>query len=132
MPESAVYEVLNTAQVPHTPQLFDTGIITKDLFVYRVKYLIIEDCGMPLAEYLAVWSGLGVEKLSDVAARVMSQIVKCLSVAWKAGILHCDISAGNIVVKNDQTGVIDWGYTKFANGGPENIDVLASKWKFNS
>ncbi|KAJ2818096.1 hypothetical protein IWW50_005937, partial [Coemansia erecta] len=68
MPESAVYEALNTARVPHTPQLFDSGIIAEDSFVYRVEYLIIEDCGMPLAEYLTVRSGLGVNKLSDVTA----------------------------------------------------------------
>ncbi|KAJ1760421.1 hypothetical protein LPJ58_001751, partial [Coemansia sp. RSA 1591] len=131
LPESAVYDALKAANIPNIPLIIDSGIIIENSFGYRVEYLLIEDCGVPLVEYLQTQMLLGISKQSDIAASAMFQAVECIYSAWNAGILHRDITADSVVVKGDQVRIIDWGYTKLVKDGPVDVDALATKWLFN-
>ncbi|KAJ2203934.1 hypothetical protein EV180_007468, partial [Coemansia sp. RSA 518] len=119
------------ANIPNIPLIIDSGIIIENSFGYRVEYLLIEDCGVPLVEYLQTQMLLGISKQSDIAASAMFQAVECIYSAWNAGILHRDITADSVVVKGDQVRIIDWGYTKLVKDGPVDVDALATKWLFN-
>ncbi|KAJ2434104.1 hypothetical protein IWW41_001664, partial [Coemansia sp. RSA 2522] len=131
LPESAVYDALKAANIPNIPSVIDSGIIVKNSFGYRVEYLLIEDCGVPLVEYLQAQLTLGIDELSDIAASVMSQAVECIYSAWNAGILHCNITADSIVVKDERVAIPDWGHAKFAKDCAVDVDTLAAKWLFD-
>ncbi|KAJ2133382.1 hypothetical protein GGF48_000167 [Coemansia sp. RSA 921] len=131
MPESAVYDALKAANIPNIPSVIDSGIIVKNSFGYRVEYLLIEDCGVPLVEYLQAQLTLGIDELSDIAASVMSQAVECIYSGWNAGILHCNITADSVVVKDSRVTIPDWGHAKFAKDCAVDVDTLAAKWLFD-
>ncbi|KAJ2655264.1 hypothetical protein IW148_006117 [Coemansia sp. RSA 1199] len=131
LPESAVYDALKAANIPNIPSIIDSGIIIENSFGFRVEYLLIEDCGVPLVEYLQTQMLLGIRKQSDIAASAMFQAVECIYGAWSAGILHRDITADSVVVKGGQARIIDWGHAKFAEDCAVNVESLAAKWLFN-
>ncbi|KAJ2497139.1 hypothetical protein GGH96_005327 [Coemansia sp. RSA 1972] len=131
LPELAVYDALKAANIPNIPSIIDSGIIIEKSFGYRVEYLLIEDCGVPLAEYLQTQMLLGISKQSDIAASAMFQAVECIYGAWKAGILHRDITADSVVVKGGQVCIIDWGHAKIVKDGPMDVDTLAATWLFD-
>ncbi|KAI9467601.1 hypothetical protein BX667DRAFT_523165 [Coemansia mojavensis] len=131
LPESAVYSVLQSANIPYVPTLLDSGIIDKDTFGYRVEYLIIADAGKPLAKHLEENAKHGIQKVSELASTALKQVSICLVKAWDAGILHRDVSEGNVVIKNGQATLIDWGYAKLIPNSSLDIDALARKWFFD-
>ncbi|KAJ2655265.1 hypothetical protein IW148_006118 [Coemansia sp. RSA 1199] len=130
LPEPAVYDALKAANIPNIPLIIDSGIIIENSFGYRVEYLLIEDCGISLTKYLLTQSHWDMKWMSDNAARPMSQIVECIYSAWNAGILHRDISAGNILVKGGQVRIIDWGSATLLENSSVNIDAIETKWRF--
>ncbi|PIA15458.1 hypothetical protein COEREDRAFT_9390 [Coemansia reversa NRRL 1564] len=130
LPESAVYDTLQRSGVENTPEVFDIGILITDVFGYRVEYLIIRSCGISLVDYLKS------QKISqsgqyDTIEQLTRQIISCLLQAWRVGILHRDISSGNVVVHNGRATVIDWGYAKLIDCDACDIDSLAAKWMFD-
>ncbi|KAJ1851227.1 hypothetical protein LPJ76_006188 [Coemansia sp. RSA 638] len=131
LPELAVYDALKAANIPNIPSIIDSGIIIENSFGFRVEYLLIVDCGVPLVEYLQTQMLLGIRKQSDIAASAMFQAVECIYGAWSAGILHRDITADSVVVKGGQARIIDWGHAKFAEDCAVNVESLATKWLFN-
>ncbi|KAJ2655451.1 hypothetical protein IW148_006041 [Coemansia sp. RSA 1199] len=131
LPESAVYDVLKADKIRDIPSIIDSGIIVEDSFGYRVEYMLIEDYGVPLAKHLQLFSSNDANRPSNVAVRAMSQAVECIYGAWKAGILHRNITADSVVVKGGQARIIDWGHAKFAEDGPVDVDALAAKWHFD-
>ncbi|KAI9474889.1 hypothetical protein BX667DRAFT_507170 [Coemansia mojavensis] len=131
LPESAVYSVLQSANIPYVPTLLDSGIIDKDTFGYRIEYLIIADAGKPLAKHLEENAKHGIQKVSELASTALKQVSICLAKAWDAGILHRDVSKGNVVIKNGQATLIDWGYAKLIPNSSLDIDALARKWFFD-
>ncbi|KAJ1851226.1 hypothetical protein LPJ76_006187, partial [Coemansia sp. RSA 638] len=130
LPEPAVYDALKAANIPNIPSIIDSGIIIENSFGYRVEYLLIEDCGISLTKYLLTQSHWDMKWMSDNAARPMSQIVECIYSAWNAGILHRDISAGNILVKGGQVRIIDWGSATLLENSSVDIDAIETKWRF--
>ncbi|KAJ2538863.1 hypothetical protein GGF49_005625 [Coemansia sp. RSA 1853] len=130
LPESAVYDALKASNIPNTPSIIDSGIIIEDSFGYRVEYLLIEDYGVPLTKYLLTKSHWVMNRMSDNAAKPMSQIVECIYSAWNAGILHRDISADSVVVKGGQVRIIDWGSATLLENSSVNIDAIETKWRF--
>ncbi|KAJ2845920.1 hypothetical protein IWW36_004588 [Coemansia brasiliensis] len=131
LPESAVYDVLQSANISHTPTLLDSGIVDKGTFGYRVEYLVIADAGVPLIEYLEKNAENGLAKVSELACTALKQVSSCLAQAWNAGILHRDVSKGNVTIKDGQATLIDWGYAKLIPNNSLDIDALAEKWFFN-
>ncbi|PIA16894.1 hypothetical protein COEREDRAFT_97170 [Coemansia reversa NRRL 1564] len=112
------------------PEVFDSDIICNNSFGYRVEFLVIQDCGISLADYINRRPSSSIEDRCEIAAKAMLNVTKCLKQAWDYGIFHRDISAGNIAVLKGRATVIDWGYAKLLSDRLTNIDDLAAKWCF--
>ncbi|KAJ2557348.1 hypothetical protein GGH12_006198, partial [Coemansia sp. RSA 1822] len=130
LPEPAVYDALKAANIPNIPSIIDSGIIIENSFGFRVEYLLIEDYCVPLTKYLLTQSHWDMNRMSDNAAKPMSQIVECIYSAWNAGILHRDISADSVVVKGGQVRIIDWGSATLLENSSVDIDTIETKWRF--
>lgn len=129
-PEGAVYDGLKKFNVEGTPKVYDSGIIEQDIFGYRVEYLILEDCGPTIDKYLE-----GLADKPDACAQAqefLSQVASCLVEASYYGILHRDVSIGNIAIKNGKEKLIDWGLGKFLEVCLAKYPGLADKWKFDT
>ncbi|KAJ2546062.1 hypothetical protein EV175_005737, partial [Coemansia sp. RSA 1933] len=115
VPEGAIYEILHRAGVPHIPTIYDCGIIERDIFGYRLEYLIMDDCNESVLDYAKKHYGReqqGKRPYSRLSEHI-SQVSSCLAVAQSAGVFHRDISSGNIMIgKDNKARVIDWGYAK--------------------
>ncbi|KAJ2850239.1 hypothetical protein IWW36_002035 [Coemansia brasiliensis] len=111
LPEPAAYDVLQSANISHTPTLLDNGIVDKGTFGYRVEYLVIADAGVPLIKYLEKNTKNGLAKSERID-------------------LH-RANAGNVTIKGGQATLIDWGYAKLIPNNSLDIDALAKKWFFN-
>ncbi|KAJ2819839.1 hypothetical protein GGI24_004665 [Coemansia furcata] len=128
MPEGAVYELLKKAGVGGVPAVRDYGLVLTNLFDYRLEYLVLEDCGLSIEDYLMAKhkGGLDSIELYNSVKSIVRQALRCLTLARvKGGILHRDISLGNIMVDCDGTvRVIDWGYAKVLDGMSLDVDAV--------
>ncbi|KAI8324403.1 hypothetical protein GQ54DRAFT_271368 [Martensiomyces pterosporus] len=134
LPEGAVYEILHSANVPHIPEVYGSGVIKKDVFGYRLEYLILEDCGVPIAEHLKGRrrNGGQTNVLHGKTTNFITQVSSCLAYAYNAGVLHRDISTGNVTVRAGQAYVIDWGYAKMLKTAPSDVISRAARpWGFD-
>ncbi|KAJ2785664.1 hypothetical protein GGI18_003329, partial [Coemansia linderi] len=147
MPEGAVYELLENANVKGMPRVFACGLVRTNLFGYRLEYLVLEDCGSTIQEYLlATYKGeLGSGELYNIIRDVVWQTLRCLARARvKANVLHRDISAGNIMIDSDGVvRIIDWGYAKVIDDASFDIneratrdrrallDATATRWRYD-
>ncbi|KAJ1718376.1 hypothetical protein LPJ53_006551, partial [Coemansia erecta] len=52
-PEGAIYEYLHTKKVVGVPQVYKSGIIVRELFGYRLEFILLEDCGSDLVKYMS-------------------------------------------------------------------------------
>ncbi|KAJ2272692.1 hypothetical protein EV176_003571 [Coemansia sp. RSA 451] len=96
----------------------------------------MEDCGETIESRFSKISGplaLSDEISSTCAdmANVINKTVSCLTKAASAGVLHRDISAGNITIRNGQVCVIDWGYAKLLHTNTPEIQNIANEWGFD-
>ncbi|KAJ2832922.1 hypothetical protein FBU31_001997 [Coemansia sp. 'formosensis'] len=148
MPEGAVYELLKQAGVGGVPAVHDYGLVIANLFGYRLEYLVLEDCGLSIEDYLMAKhkGGLDSIELYNSVESIVQQALQCLVMARvKGGILHRDISLGNVMVDRDGTvRVIDWGYAKVLDStsldvGAVNIaernallETTARRWAYES
>ncbi|KAJ2767117.1 hypothetical protein IWQ56_003451 [Coemansia nantahalensis] len=134
LPEPAVYQVLHGAGVDRIPKIYDQGILAKDPFGYRVDYMVVEDVGHPPDADIKGYASTSGESPCDRAVRLVAQVVKTLIEAKKAGVLHRDVSMGNIAVRGDRASLIDWGYAKLLAGdvNPAVIENLAATWEFDA
>ncbi|KAJ2847449.1 hypothetical protein J3B02_004162, partial [Coemansia erecta] len=98
VPEGAVYDLLCKHNTRHIPKVFDRGLLLENLNGYRLEYLIIENCGQNIDDYL---QQLPIDKDHGSFVRpLVNQVMECLVSARSIGILHRDISSGNIAVRN--------------------------------
>ncbi|KAJ2692014.1 Suppressor of Sensor Kinase (SLN1), partial [Coemansia sp. IMI 209128] len=148
MPEGAVYELLENANVKGMPRVFGRGLVCTSLFGYRLEYLVLEDCGSTIHEYLQVGrqGGLSSGSLNNRVTGIVWQTLQCLVQARvKANVLHRDISAGNIMIDSDGVvRIIDWGYAKVIDDASFDIneratrdrrallDATANRWRYVS
>ncbi|KAJ2712004.1 hypothetical protein H4R19_002979, partial [Coemansia spiralis] len=147
LPEPAVYEVLCDANVDRVLVVYDTGNIVKELFGYRVDYLVIEDAGVPLLDDLKGYAEDTPEQC-DRAISLIVQVLDCLVRARAIGVLHRDVSPGNIAIRGGKATLIDWGCARLLTDDsagnndndsndkagcvkPSTIDRLAATWSFN-
>ncbi|KAJ2719023.1 hypothetical protein GGI07_005460 [Coemansia sp. Benny D115] len=118
-PEGAIYDILKRNNVSGIPEIYDSGILIKNFFGYRLEYILMEDCGATVNTWrndhfwCSLHSNCNIATPEDLVSRVVSKVISCLSQARSAGVLHRDISTGNIAVNSKgDVFVIDWGYAK--------------------
>ncbi|KAJ1862411.1 hypothetical protein LPJ73_000759 [Coemansia sp. RSA 2703] len=128
MPEGAVYDLLHCRGVPGVPKVYDSGIIISDLREFRLEYLIIEDCGQRITDYV---DNHRERDTSQIARGLTAQVCECLVSAYSNGILHRDISPGNIAVCNGVAKVIDWGYALIFDLESSESKEIANRWNFD-
>lgn len=91
---------------PHICALYDVG--EADIEGEPTDYLVMEYCeGETLAKRLA----RGALPLG-IALEYGAQLAEALGKAHRAGILHCDIKPGNIVVTREGVKVLDFGLSR--------------------
>ncbi|KAJ1733963.1 hypothetical protein LPJ72_002598 [Coemansia sp. Benny D160-2] len=140
LPEGAVYEVLHRSGISGIPEVYDTGLIREDFYGYRLEYIILEHCGDSIEAYIRDGRNRR-DTESEIHMNVeqfISQVTSCLVQARIHGVLHRDISDGNIAVNNGQAKVIDWGYAKIIEAGSAEargtnlsfVDEVAQQWGF--
>ncbi|KAI7820582.1 hypothetical protein BX661DRAFT_173553 [Kickxella alabastrina] len=141
LPEGAAYAILNKRPVECIPKIFSSGLLISDLNGYRLEFVLMEYCGQSMAEYLKVKTD---NQKAELVPGFVKQLTLCLAQANDTGVLHRDISAGNVCVKNDKVYVIDWGCAKVVGWGTaedaardtgptqlKHIEV-AEQWGFNA
>ncbi|KAJ2779769.1 hypothetical protein GGI15_003775 [Coemansia interrupta] len=103
--EGAVYDLLHRCKVPGVSTVYDSRVIVPDFHGFRLEYLVIEDCGMQIIDYIA--TNRNDDNIGEVTKGLVEQVVECLVSANSNGILHRDISAENIAVRNGTARVSD-------------------------
>ncbi|KAJ2746892.1 hypothetical protein GGI20_000971 [Coemansia sp. BCRC 34301] len=135
LPEGAIYQVLEKHGISNIPEILASGILIRDLFGYRLEFLVMEHCGTSIVSHFQnrAKSSELVSDLATEAAHYVEQVTQTLTEALEIGILHRDISAGNIAIKGSKAYVIDWGYAKFIRqpGGDEFAADIATRWDFD-
>ncbi|KAJ1915779.1 hypothetical protein H4219_004128, partial [Mycoemilia scoparia] len=77
---------------------------------YSIKYMVFKDYGETIDEYFKKMNHTITGK---TIRKIISRVATCILSAASKGILHCDISTGNILIdKDEEVMVIDWGYLK--------------------
>ncbi|KAJ1932109.1 hypothetical protein FBU59_006482 [Linderina macrospora] len=137
-PEGAAYHILEQSKVGQIPHVYLSGILVKEFCGHRMEFLIIEDCGKsPLQIFAGKSSSLTGEKASTLVSMIR-QVSSCLVWVRCAGILHRDISMGNIAIRQGDkskgcvASIIDFGYAKLLpNDIAEGVlREVSAKWSF--
>ncbi|KAJ2056129.1 hypothetical protein GGI17_006341, partial [Coemansia sp. S146] len=113
LPEGAVYEVLKNHKVPRAdggeqcvpnlPQIFLSGNLVEDFDSFRLEFLVMEHCGTPIVEHVRGMRESKDDSVRSQAAQAtiyVKQVTSTLTMALAAGVLHRDISPGNIAIKD--------------------------------
>ncbi|KAJ2724503.1 hypothetical protein GGI07_001934 [Coemansia sp. Benny D115] len=113
-PEGAIYDILSANNVSNIPEIYRSGILIRDIFGFRLEYIIMSHCGESVEEWFnrSNQSTSSERNLNDDVHRIVQKVTTCLVQARKAGVLHRDISAGNIMITDSSVSVIDWGYSR--------------------
>ncbi|KAJ2059811.1 hypothetical protein GGI17_004149 [Coemansia sp. S146] len=135
LPEGAVYRVLEAHGVSNIPKIHKSGVIIKDFDGYRLEFLVMEHCGTPIVTHFQDMTkdGLPVSRVDMLVKDSVCNVVKTLTEALAANVLHRDISPGNIAIKNRTAYVIDWGCAKLLCP-PADLTLrteIAKHWSFD-
>ncbi|KAJ2898385.1 hypothetical protein IWW38_001410, partial [Coemansia aciculifera] len=135
LPEGAVYEVLATKDdkgnplVSGIPTVYASGILAKNVDGYRLEFSLMEDCGESIVSYfrnLRKENALN-NTVAPAVKRCVESVMQTLAEARHVSILHRDISAGNIAIKNGRAYVIDWGYAKLLYPPNERLTTVTTE-----
>ncbi|KAJ2810794.1 hypothetical protein H4S07_002463 [Coemansia furcata] len=135
LPEGAVYEVLSTtntdgsARVSGVPHIYMSGILSPDVDGYRIEFLLMEDCGVPVVKYFSQLREIKepAAMIADKAKKFVENVMQTLVEARHVSVLHRDISTGNVTVKDGRAYVIDWGYAKLLCPPNEPLETVIYK-----
>ncbi|KAJ2724999.1 hypothetical protein GGI07_001568 [Coemansia sp. Benny D115] len=130
-PEGAIYDILSENNVSYVPEIYRSGILIRDLFGFRLEYIIMSHCGESVEEWVKNYDDFRLRKynLNHNVHRVIQKVTTCLVQARKAGVLHRDISAGNIMITESSVSVIDWGYGRALDSvQPWVKEKINKKW----
>ncbi|KAJ1721060.1 hypothetical protein LPJ53_004369 [Coemansia erecta] len=113
-PEGALYDILQRGEVDYIPHIYRSGVIVPDFLGYRLEYILMEHCGEPLVSVFKADASdpTKKEKLFSDASSVVQKVCACLLQAARAGVLHRDVSAGNITLRDGKVFLMDWGFGK--------------------
>ncbi|KAJ2591229.1 hypothetical protein H4R99_006833, partial [Coemansia sp. RSA 1722] len=137
LPENALYDILLRNQIKGVPEMRSRGLICRGFHGYRLEYMVMDNCGVSLSKALEnIHSMDNVTFFTDAVKSIISQVTACLVSAFAVGIVHRDISDGNIAVKVEvgqvDARVIDWGYAKDANWNSDSSKNVGQRWCYDS
>ncbi|KAJ1764141.1 hypothetical protein LPJ74_006709, partial [Coemansia sp. RSA 1843] len=108
--EARIHKRVMEMNVPHTPQLIDSATIQIDATnAYIGEILLIEDSGIEINRFLISLDSSSVHRVVDIFAGYLHTLLVAATGDKGEYILHRDISAGNLLVKDSKPYVIDWG-----------------------
>ncbi|KAJ1766748.1 hypothetical protein LPJ74_005720, partial [Coemansia sp. RSA 1843] len=108
--EARIHKRVMEMNVPHTPQLIDSATIKTDATNdYIGEILLIEDSGIEIKQFLINLDSSSVHRVVDIFAGYLHTLLVAATGDKCEYILHRDISAGNLLVKDSKPYVIDWG-----------------------
>ncbi|KAJ1880937.1 hypothetical protein LPJ57_001933 [Coemansia sp. RSA 486] len=134
--EGALYDVLQQSAIDGIPAVYSSGVLCKDSFDYQLEYLLLEDCGETVWDIIRQFVGKKVtmQKIYRVVPLVIKNVMRYLLRAHSAGVMHRDISSGNISIRENDVFIIDWGCSRLVTNGSEDqnklFNQLAAKWDF--
>ncbi|KAJ2003928.1 hypothetical protein GGI04_002794 [Coemansia thaxteri] len=130
LPEGAIYDVLAVKGVTGIPKVHASGVLDPDMDGYRLEFLLMEHCGVRITDYFdrLRQAGAAADKVAKAAKDCVASVTLTLAQARAAGVLHRDISAGNIAVNSGRAAVIDWGYGKVLHPPEDRADDIAQRW----
>ncbi|KAJ2357563.1 hypothetical protein GGF43_001385 [Coemansia sp. RSA 2618] len=134
-PEGAGYQVIEHYCKDLIPRVLRSGVLVPDFLGYRLECLVIEDSGITIEKYAADCRSYGMERnqFSAILVQTIRSIATCLAKSYAAGVIHRDVSVGNIAIQDGKARLIDWGCSRFRND--MEIASLASiekKYAFNN
>ncbi|KAJ2862238.1 hypothetical protein GGI22_002244, partial [Coemansia erecta] len=111
MAEASVHKRAMDMRVPYTPCLIDSATIPIDACnEYVGEVLLIERCGQRVSAFLTSSHKNRVHRIVDIFAGYLHTLLVAADGDEDGYILHRDISAGNLLVKDDKHPyIIDWG-----------------------
>ncbi|KAK7041730.1 hypothetical protein VNI00_009019 [Paramarasmius palmivorus] len=141
-PEGKVYERLKDAGVSHIPEVVISGDVKGAWQATQTsKYTTKANKGVHLRShqhYFIVFAQIGTPikdfKNSLQLVQGIAHAIEAHRDAYeKAGVLHRDISVGNILITNDGEGLlIDWEFSKFIESeSPRTVERVGT-WQFMS
>ncbi|KAJ1856925.1 hypothetical protein LPJ76_002119 [Coemansia sp. RSA 638] len=134
-PEGAGYRMISEACNGYIPVVYLSGVLVKNAFGYRLEFLVLEDCGVSIDIYAMQCreANTKAEQFSATLAKSIKHVSECLAKAYAAGVLHRDISAGNIAIKDGQARLIDWGYSRARSDiDIPNLDEIERLFAFDN
>ncbi|KAJ2357266.1 hypothetical protein GGF43_001563, partial [Coemansia sp. RSA 2618] len=134
-PEGAGYKVIEHDCAGLIPLVLKSGVLIPDSFGYRLEFLVIENCGVTIDEYAADCRKQGMERevFSVTLVQAIRSVATCLKNAYFAGVIHRDVSAGNIAIKAGKARLIDWGYSRLRNDMEiPNLASIEEEFAFNN
>ncbi|ORX70142.1 hypothetical protein DL89DRAFT_283738 [Linderina pennispora] len=133
-PEGAAYDILSQQGVGPIPEVYCGGVLVEDLCGYRMEFLVVEDCGWSLYDCFDKAPQPSEEATVDTIIGIARQVSSCLAKAYSAGVLHRDISRGNITIKGQKAYIIDWGCSRpLVDAVNQEAHVNACRqWLFNA
>ncbi|GJJ15905.1 hypothetical protein Clacol_010183 [Clathrus columnatus] len=142
-PEHKIYNTLHAQNVPCLPtvlagsDIFDQTTITQDVLSenpiwmkvqpkplrkHRHHRLILKEIATPLHLFSS----------TKILVSAIYDAIKAHSAAFKAGILHRDISSGNIMIYNNGGLLIDWDLSKNTEDKNARESERTGTWQFIS
>ncbi|KAJ2811331.1 hypothetical protein FBU31_007802, partial [Coemansia sp. 'formosensis'] len=133
--EGAVYQVLEAHGISNIPKIYKSGLFVRDFDDYRLELLVMEHCGSPIVSHIQNMpkDPLSIPRVDMLVKNSINNVVTTLTEALAANIFHCDISSGNIAIKNGTAYVIDWGCATLLHP-PTDLDLrkgIAKHWSFD-
>ncbi|KAJ2842312.1 hypothetical protein J3B02_005618, partial [Coemansia erecta] len=138
LPENAAYEILLRDEVKGIPKMLRRGLLIEDFGGFRLEFMIMEDCGDSLSKALLIIHDGDKKAFTETVKSIVCQTTACLISANLSGIVHRDISDGNITVrynystKTPDARIIDWGYAKDHYSGSDESNTVGEKWRYDS
>ncbi|KAJ2858437.1 hypothetical protein J3B02_000187 [Coemansia erecta] len=138
LPENAAYEILLRDGIEGIPKMFRRGLLIEDFGGFRLEFVIMEDCGDSLCEALPTIYRGDKNAFTKAVRLIVCQTTASLISANISGIVHRDISDGNIAVrfnystKTPDARIIDWGYAKDHYSGSDESKIVGEKWRYDS
>ncbi|KAJ2780258.1 hypothetical protein GGI18_003837, partial [Coemansia linderi] len=114
LPEGVVYRVLEYHGVSDIPKLFQSGVIVKDFAGYRLEFLVMEHCGTSIVTHVqgVIRNSLWISKADELVKDSIDRVSMTLTEALAADILHRDVSADSVVIKDGAAHVVNWESAK--------------------